>query len=149
MSDNESFDSRFTLPAVDDPAAVEVGVILLGLDAERLLAGLGVASMADDPTTVALLVDRIRHGVPAGITLAGMVPAGVHRWRSVRAALAGTVTGAAAVRAAWAEAVRTVDAAGRTDLGPASRAYLAACWIRQSEVDRYLEDHHAVPEVPA
>ncbi|WP_255482083.1 DUF6187 family protein, partial [Amycolatopsis sp. SID8362] len=33
-------DTRFALPEVDAPAATEVGVILLGLEADRLLAGL-------------------------------------------------------------------------------------------------------------
>ncbi|HET9139101.1 DUF6187 family protein [Actinophytocola sp.] len=145
----EPFDSRFTLPAVDDPAAVEVGVILLGLDGQRLLAGLGLATLADDPTSVALLVDRLRHGVGTGIDLSTALAAGTRRWHAVRAALTGTPGNTAAVRAAWVRACAVIDDAGLTGLGPASRAYLAACWLRQSEVDRYLEDPDDVPEVTA
>ncbi|GAA4294285.1 hypothetical protein GCM10023148_56530 [Actinokineospora soli] len=54
-------DTRFDMPGVDDPVDTEVGVILLGLDADRLLAGLGLASLAEDPGRVAVTVDRVRH----------------------------------------------------------------------------------------
>src|SRR5262249_11046326 len=42
-------DGVFSFPAVDDAPTTEVGVILMGLDAERLLAGLGTAALGDDP----------------------------------------------------------------------------------------------------
>jgi len=142
----EPFDTRFSLPAIDDPASVEVGVILMGLDAERLLAGLGVATLGDDPALVAMLVDQVRHGVPAELSLAGVVATGAGRWRSARPALACADPGvapSAAVRRAWTQVADLVHAAG-LEPGPAGRAYLAACWLRRSEVDGYLEDHHAV-----
>jgi hypothetical protein len=148
----EQYDTRFSLPAVDDPAAVEVGVILLGLDAERLLAGLGVATLGDDPAVATQVVDQLRHGLPALESLRTVVDGGAARWRSARPALAaaqpdGPVS--AAVRRAWAQVLHTVDTAGLGELGPAGRAYLAACWLRRSEVDDYLEAHHAVPPLPA
>ncbi|MER6800196.1 DUF6187 family protein, partial [Amycolatopsis mediterranei] len=53
-------DLRFVLPDVEAPAAVEAGVILLGLDADRLLAGLGLARLADDAALVTQVVDQAR-----------------------------------------------------------------------------------------
>jgi hypothetical protein len=44
--------SEFLMPGVDDDPSTEAGVILLGLDAERLLAGLAAAARADDPGLV-------------------------------------------------------------------------------------------------
>jgi hypothetical protein len=149
LSEREPFDTRFSLPAIDDPASVEVGVILMGLDAERLLAGLGVATLGDNPAVVTMVVDQVRHGVPADLTLPGVLATGAGRWRSARAALAAADPGgapSAAVRRAWTQAADLVDAAG-IEAGPASHAYLAACWLRRSEVDGYLEDHHAVSQV--
>ena len=155
MSSEEPFDTRFSLPAIDDPASTEVGVMLMGLDTERLLAGLGVAALADDPAMVTLLVDQVRHGATIGMSMRTVVAAGARRWRSVRPALeAAGRTGAmsGAVRRMWQLALAAVNDAEVGDLGPASRAYLAACWLRGSEVDRHLaaghvEVRHAVPEV--
>lgn len=145
-----TFDTRFTLPAVDDPASVEVGVILMGLDAERLLAGLGVAAIGEDPTRVTLMVDQVRHGRPVVIAMGSVIDGGAASWRSARPALAaadpgGTVS--ASVRKAWSTAADLVAAIELAGAGPATRAYLAACWLRRTEVDRYLEDRHAVPQV--
>ena len=50
----DDYGTLFALPAVDDPAETEVGVIILGLSAERLLAGLGVAGIAREPTGATL-----------------------------------------------------------------------------------------------
>jgi len=141
----------FSLPAVDDPATTEVGVILMGLDAERLLAGLGTAALGDDPALVASIVDHARHGVPTDLSLPTVVAAGAERWRSIRAALAGRhrddAPFAAAVRRAWTQALDLAGAVGGEEYGPASRAYLAACWLRRSEVDGYLEEHLGVSRV--
>ncbi|MFL6143018.1 MAG: DUF6187 family protein [Labedaea sp.] len=145
-----TFDTRFTLPAVDDPASVEVGVILMGLDAERLLAGLGVAAIGEDPTRVTLMVDQVRHGRPAVISLRSVIDDGAARWRAARSALAAADPGgpvSAAVRKAWTAAADLVAVAELADAGPATRAYLAACWLRRTEVARYLEDRHALPQV--
>jgi hypothetical protein len=153
MSD-EPFDTRFTLPGTDDPPEVEIGVILLGLDADRLLAGLGVAGPDDDATTVTLRVDQLRHDVPGDTTLADAVAAGAARWRAARDTLAAADPGAirtAALRQLWTGANDTVAAAARVDptlgaFGPAQRAYLAACWLRRAEVDGALaHDDHSGP----
>lgn len=142
------FDTRFSLPAVDDPASTETGVILMGLDAERLLTGLGLAVLADDPAYVALAVDHLRHGVAPHPSMAAVLAEGSRRWQSVRAAMdaAGARTRTSgSPRQAWEHARRAVDAIGtghgpRTgglgETGPATRAYLAACWLRRHEVDR-------------
>jgi hypothetical protein len=144
------YDTRFALPAIDDPAEVEVGVILMGLDAERLLAGLGVAALGDDPTMAAMLVDLARHGVAPDLSLPALVETGARRWRRARPELAAADpdgTTSAALRRAWARAGEIVAAAELGDLGPASRTYLAACWLRRREVDQYLEGQDAVPQV--
>jgi hypothetical protein len=142
-------DSPFTLPGVDDPAETETGVVLMGLEADRLLAGLGLAALADNPTMVTMVVDQARHGALRGITPEALVELGEHRWRAVRGALdeaAGTIAASAALRQLWVQATHAVDVADTGDLGPASRAYLAACWLRRVEVDRHLEAAR-VPEV--
>jgi hypothetical protein len=145
-------DSRFVLPAVDDPASTEVGVILLGLDAARLLAGVGFARLADDPALVTQAVDQARHGV-AGFGFAGLIETGRARWRSVREALEGPPGAAspASLRRAWAEAAERV-AAAVPEAGPASIAYLTACSLRRAEVDQLADgdgDPDVVLEVPA
>ncbi|MDX3190790.1 DUF6187 family protein [Streptomyces sp. MN03-5084-2B] len=145
-------DTRFALPAVDDPGSTEVGVILLGLDAERLLAGVGFARLADDPALVTQAVDQARHGV-AGFGLPGLVTAGCARWRAVREAIGdppGT-SSPAALREAWVEAAGRV-ATAVPEAGPASVAYLTACSLRRREVDRLAGgdgEPDVVPEVPA
>src|SRR5205807_388645 len=86
MRDHET-DSAFVLPSVDRPASVETGVILAGLDTDRLLAGLGMACLGDDPTLVTLLVDQLRHG-GGELTIDMALRLGAHRWHAVRPALA-------------------------------------------------------------
>jgi hypothetical protein len=128
--------SAFRMPAVDQPASTETGVILAGLDTERLLAGLGVATLADDPTSVTLLVDQLRHGGTLAIDTA--IDIGARRWRAVRPALAEAGHGmpmSASIRQAWDRALRVVHAADLGPLGPAGPAYLAACWLRRDNVD--------------
>jgi hypothetical protein len=131
-------DTLFGLPSVDDPASTEVGVILMGLDAERLLAGLGLASLADDPALVTLAVDQARHEALSGLTIGSLAEAGAHRWRSVRDAFAeavpaGSLSGS--LRQEWVQTTKLLTGpAGET--GPATLAYFVACWLRRDEVDR-------------
>jgi hypothetical protein len=152
--------STFALPSVDQPADAETGVILAGLDAERLLAGLGLASLADDPTLVTLLVDQARHGGGGELTIDALLALGARRWRAARPALATVGSGATqsgSVRQAWDRATRIVLAADIGPLGPASQAYLAACWLRHDGIDVLVspapraaarqEDDRAVSEV--
>ncbi|MEV7097692.1 DUF6187 family protein [Amycolatopsis sp. NPDC051045] len=145
-------DTRFALPAIDDPGSTEVGIILLGLDAERLLAGVGFARLADDPALVTQAVDQARHGV-AGFGFPGLVAGGCARWRGVRDAVGdppGT-SSPAALRGAWVEAIERV-AAAVPEAGPASIAYLTACSLRRGEVDRLADgdgEPDVVLEVPA
>lgn len=128
-------DTRFSLPAVDDPATTEVGVILLGLDADRLLAGLGIAHATEDPAVVALLVDQARHGTGT-VSLDTAVLAGARRWRSARTMMAVDegVSASAAPRQAWAQTYRLLADEAETE--PAAHSYLTACWLRRDEVDR-------------
>jgi uncharacterized protein DUF6187 len=142
-------DSPFLLPGIDDPASTEAGVILMGLEVDRLLAGLGLAAFADDPTLVTMVVDQARHGALRDITTDALEELGGRRWLAVRGALdeaAGTIAPSAALRQLWVQATQAVDVADTGDLGPASRAYLAACWLRRIEVDRHLETAR-VPDV--
>jgi hypothetical protein len=137
-------DTRFAMPSVDAPASTEIGVILLGLDAERLLAGLGMATLADDPATVALSVDHTRHGAALRFATDMLVEAGCRRWTAASPALAEATRGlhpSASPRQAWPQAERAVDTVDPLTTGPACRAYLTACWLRRNEIDRWVEDH--------
>lgn len=134
----------FVLPGVDDPPETEIGVILLGLDAERLLAGLATAargSWADDPGQVALSVDGARHGTARTVGFDELVREGTYLWWSYlgHGPRPAPVT-SASVRDAWTRAVQAVDAAGTGDAGPATRAYRAACWLRRDDIDRYWKE---------
>lgn len=152
----EPHDSRFALPAVDDPASTEAGVILLGLEADRLLAGLGLARLADDPALVTQVVDQVRHGV-AGFSVAGLVAAGAEHWRSVRGGLgeAPSTSSPGSLRREWAARLDRVGEAV-PGAGTATLAYLTACALRRAEVDRLAdgrahgkESPDVLSEVPA
>jgi hypothetical protein len=148
----DSLGTLFSLPGVDDPPLTEIGVILMGLETDRLLTGLGAAAETDDdPARVTLLVDQLRHGARPGLTDA--LAAGARRWRSARPALAAADPGGppqtAAIRTLWTKTLGTVTAARVGPPGAAGQAYLAACWLRRTDVDRFLEDRHGVPELPA
>ncbi|GAB3159543.1 DUF6187 family protein [Amycolatopsis sp. NPDC004378] len=149
MSEQEPYDSRFTLPDVDAWPETEVGVILLGLEPARLVAGLGFATLADDPALVTQAVDQARHGVFAA-DLAGLTEAGLARWRTLRPALE-AVPGrpaAGALRQEWANSADLV-AVAVPGTGPAALAYLTACWIRRDEIDRLADrkEPDVLPEV--
>jgi hypothetical protein len=148
----EAGDTRFALPAIDDPAATEIGVILLGLEADRLLAGLGLARLADDPALVTQVVDQARHCVPdAG--LPGLLEAGRQQWRTVRSSLGEppSTSTPGSLRREWTRAGARV-AAAVPGAGAASLAYLTACVLRRTEVDQLADRKDTtdvVPEVPA
>lgn len=137
-------DTRFALPAVDDPPLTEIGVILLGLDAERLLAGLGLAALADDPTLVTLAVDQARHGSFGRFGEPALIAAGAARWAAVWPTLAARPSPvvAGSVRETWERTVRAVAStvAGTVaGVGTASTAYLAACWLRHEDIEPLTE----------
>lgn len=138
MPSEPELDTRFTLPAVDDPPLTETGVILMGLDAERLLTGLGLANLADDPALVALSVDQLRHSGVQRLPVRALLAAGARCWLAVRGALRAAGEGATlsgSPRQAWGGALHLVRTAGPLEAGPATVAYLAACWLRRREVD--------------
>ncbi|AXB47427.1 DUF6187 family protein [Amycolatopsis albispora] len=139
---SSTHDTRFTLPAVDGPASTETGVILMGLDARRLLAGLGLASLFDDPGQVTLAVDHARHDAPLQFSLDALVAAGATRWLAARDALAaagGPPADFASLRLAWEQTLRLLAGCDLGDAGPATVAYLAACWLRREEIDRHSD----------
>jgi hypothetical protein len=128
------------LPTVDDTFSTEVGVILMGLDAERLLAGLYLASLAVDPTIVTLLVDRVRHGAAGPVTLDALAAAGVSKWRAAAAALDASgrpEPGPAPLRQAWSQAFRKLGALGIGQNRSATTVYLTACWLRREDIGKY------------
>lgn len=127
-------DSVFALPSVEDPASTEVGIILLGLDADRLLAGVGLAQLADDPALVTLAIDQLRHGAMLDLGPDHLIAAGIRRWRQVRPAIP-PVTQTGSLRLTW-ERTRAMLTGVVGDLGPASVAYLTACWLRRDDVDQ-------------
>ncbi|MCB5165805.1 DUF6187 family protein [Streptomyces bambusae] len=135
----QDYDPRFALNPVDEPAFTETGVMLMGLDADRLLAGLGLAALADDPAQVVLAVDRARHGVTAALDFDALVVVGTRRWRDSRPAL--TAAGSrppvtAPLRRAWGQTLRMLAHCDIGEAGPATTAHLAACWLRRDEIDR-------------
>lgn len=132
------FDTRFSLPACDDPPSTEIGVIVMGLTAEQLLAGLGVAALADDPAAVTLLVDQIRHDGTVGLTLGHLVAVGLDRWRAAQPALAAAGPRdhrTASLRHAWAQAYGALTEYEVGKMGQAAAVYLTACWLRATEID--------------
>jgi len=150
MSSEPAADTVFSLPAVDDPPSTEAGVILLGLDTGLLLAGLALASLADDPAAVALLVDQARHVGVASFDIDELESVGAARWRAVRGALlaaqsrgsgsgAGEGAGSASPRLAWAQAHAALARCDVGPLGPAAAVYLTACLLRHADVDHYCE----------
>ncbi|HEX6354992.1 DUF6187 family protein [Actinophytocola sp.] len=146
---SERYDTIFSLPSVDDDPDTEVGVLLMGLAPDRLLAGLGVATRdpAADPATVTLLVDQLRHDARPGLTFSDAVAAGAQRWR---VACEGSVdlgsgTRSAALRQLWESTARAVAAAGDefpqlSTNGAAERVYLTACWSRPEEITKIAEE---------
>ncbi|UQX00012.1 DUF6187 family protein [Streptomyces sp. RerS4] len=137
-SERDDYDPRFSFTPIDEPAFTETGVMLMGLDADRLLAGLGMAALADDPAQVVLAVDRLRHGVTAALGFDALVDAGARRWRSAREAIdaAGPQPSPpVALRRAWDETLRLLTYCDLGDVGPATLAHLAACRLRRDEID--------------
>jgi hypothetical protein len=132
------YDTVFSLPSVDEDPDTELGVLLMGLGAERLLAGLGVAGPDSDPATTTLVVDQLRHGARHDITLEAALAAGGERWRAARPRLAAAAPAnevrSAALRKLWAAAARTVTEAGAAH-DRAEHVYLTACWLRRDEID--------------
>jgi hypothetical protein len=133
------YDTEFALPAVDEEPGTELGVLLMGFGAERLLAGLGVAD-GDDPTATTLVVDQLRHDARPDLTPAAALASGAARWRAALPRLTAAAPAApfrsAALRRQWSAAVDVVAAAEVSDGGAARRVYLAACWLRRAEIDR-------------
>ncbi len=150
----------FSLPSVDDDPETEIGVLLMGLGPERLLAGLGVASLdpTTDPATATLLVDQLRHEARPDRTFEDAVAAGARRWRvacdGFVAANVDLGLRSAALRRLWASAEAAIGACAaetpqlRT-AGAAERVYLVACWLRQAEITTIAEEHVVLPELPS
>ncbi|MFC4856992.1 DUF6187 family protein [Actinophytocola glycyrrhizae] len=139
------YDTVFSLPNVDEDPGTELGVLLMGLGPERLLAGLGVAAETGDPATATLLVDQLRHDAWPDRTLEAVLATGGDRWRAVRARFVAAApageTRSAALRRLWSTAVDVVTAAG-VAAGDAERVYLAACWLRRDEIDQLVPERH-------
>jgi hypothetical protein len=133
-------DTRFSLPACDDEPSTEIGVVVLGLPAGRLLAGLGAAMLADDAAQVTLLIDYLSHGGAHELTLDQLVAAGVNRWRAVWPGLAAAgMVRRYPLRQAWSQAYHLVSRIIRP-AAPAETVYLTACWLRESEVSQHVAD---------
>lgn len=132
------YDTVFSLPSVDEDPDTELGVLLMGLGARRLLAGLGVAGPASDPATTMLVVDQLSHRARHDMSLEAALAAGGERWRVARPRLTAVAPGnevrSAALRKLWAAAVRTVTTAD-VARDRAELVYLAACWLRRDELD--------------
>ena len=122
------YDTVFSLPSVDEDPDTELGVLLMGLGPERLLAGLGVAEA--DPVAAFLLVDQLRHDARPRLAAADPEP-------GVRSA---------ALRRLWAAALRAVGNAGLS-CGHGERVFLAACWLRRAEIDQLSEAARGAPGI--
>jgi len=157
---SEPYDTVFSLPSLDDGPDTEIGVLLMGLGPERLLAGLGVATgdPAADPATVTLVVDQLRHGMRPGESFDAAVAAGARRWRSAHAALVATETlpavPTAALRRLWESCGRALAAGAELaprlrTAGDAERVYLTTCLSRSAEITKIVEEHVVLPELPS
>ena len=153
---SERHDSRFALPDVDAPGATEAGIILLGLDADRLLAGLALARLADDPALVTQVVDQARHG-SARFGLGGLLESGREHWLALRDQVGDppSTSSPGSLRREWERRLDLV-AAAVPGAGAGTIAYLTACALRGTEVDQLAagladgkEPFDVVPEVPA
>jgi Family of unknown function (DUF6187) len=157
---SEPYDTMFSLPSVDDDPDTEIGVLLMGLNPDRLLAGLGVACQdpAAAPAAVTLLVDQLRHGVRQDLTFEGAVAAGTARWllaaEGFAAAEPRSGPASAALRRLWESAAAAL--ADGADVAPqlrttgaAERVYLTACSLRTEEITRITEEHVVLPELPS
>lgn len=157
---SDPYDTMFSLPSVDDDPDTEIGVLLMGLGPERLLAGLGVACRepAADAATVTMLVDQLRHGVRTDTTFEEALAAGVARWRLACVAIAAADLElghrSAGLRALWRSAATALAAGATTDrrlstASAAERVYLTACWLRPEEITTMTEEHGVLPELPS
>jgi hypothetical protein len=131
------FDTRFSLPACDDPPSTEAGVVVLGFSAKQLLAGLGLATLADDPGAVATVIDQVWHAGSASLAADHLVAIGLDRWRRVRPALDALGPQgrrATALRRAWDDAFAALSQSDIGATGPAAAVFLTACWLRAEEI---------------
>ncbi|GAB3463449.1 DUF6187 family protein [Actinophytocola sediminis] len=148
---SEPYDTVFSLPSVDDDPDTEIGVLLMGFGKERLLAGLGVASrgLLDDPATVTMYVDQLRHGATDDLTFDDALVLGATRWRTAMAGLAAAgldhAPHSAALREQWGQARTEITSAARVagqlrTSGAAEQVYLVACWSRCEEIATIAEE---------
>ncbi|WP_433546048.1 DUF6187 family protein [Streptomyces sp. CA-294286] len=128
----------FDLPDQDADPVEEAGLILMGLDARRILAVLGTAVLTQQPGPAVLLVDKAWHQGAVRIPFDEAVNTGATHWREQRAALAQADDGvprSGAPREAWARAHGTVVRALGEHMAPTVRACLAVAWFRREEFD--------------
>lgn len=131
---------QFQLPALDQPALTEIGVVLSGLAVDRLLAALGLVEDGESPTAVVLRMDLLRHAGGAAWTDA--VTEGTRRWRAIRSSLDEAdpaPSASASIRQAWQRAWHTVLRAEPAPDRDARRVVLAACRLRHAEVDATVD----------
>jgi hypothetical protein len=140
-------DTRFSLPACDDPPSTETGVIVMSLPPRELLACLGLTALAGDPAAVTLLTDHIRHAGAVRLSFSQLVEAGLAHWHAAKAELPADGVprpSTANVREGWSRTHQAVSRRSTAD-SPAA-VFLTACWLRAGEIDRE-EAAHDVPEV--
>lgn len=127
----------FDLPYRDADPIAESGLILMGMDADRLLAILGLAGLTADPGSAVLAVDRFWHAGEIRMSFAEAVAAGAAQWRRYRDALAAEAGGrfrSGGPREAWASSYQVAGVVAGP-AGPTVTACLAACWFRHEEMD--------------
>ncbi|MFJ2087087.1 DUF6187 family protein [Micromonospora chokoriensis] len=128
----------FDLPYLDADQVAEAGLILMGMDAERLLAILGLAGLTADPGSAVLAVDSLWHDGEIRMSFAEAMAAGARQWRRYRPALAAEDGGrfrSGGPREAWASSYEVAGAVVAGAAGPTVTACLAACWFRHEEID--------------
>ncbi|WP_433320058.1 DUF6187 family protein [Micromonospora chersina] len=128
----------FDLPYLDADPVSESGLILMGMDAERILAILGLAALTADPGSAVLVIDAAWHDGEIRISFPAAVAAGVREWRRHRPALAaadGDQFRSGSPREAWASAYQVAQGAVAATAGTTVTACLAACWFRREEID--------------
>jgi hypothetical protein len=133
---------EFRLPHVDASAEAELGVVLMGMDVERLILALGFEALFSEPASVLLTVDHLIHHELATITAAQARAAAADAWKqaSLRLPVIPHTNLSGNPREAWEHSLQAVRSALGEGRSATQYIYLAACWFRRSEVTRRFNE---------
>jgi hypothetical protein len=126
---------------VDASAEAEFGVVLMGMDVERVLLALGLAALYSEPADVLRAVDHLVHRDMMVTTAIQARAAAAVVWTKAAPLLPVTssTTLSGSPREAWEFCLRVVRSS--LESWPSTlHLYLAVCWFRRAEVTRRLNE---------